>query len=84
MKVRHWWREFCTQTYRDARHAWEALRESSLCFQMEDDEFRATYTAPTFKATLIGLRGHGKRWQQPEAPSGCEGCAEAAARKGRH
>jgi len=52
--------------YRDARHAWEALRESdtpvpaayaggatTTCMQLEDDEFRAAYPPPTFKQWLI-------------------------------
>lgn len=30
--------------------------------QLEDDDFRELHPAPTFKATLIGLRGHGARW----------------------
>lgn len=59
---RHWWREFATSTYRDARDAWEVLRETGECMQLEDDEFRELHPAPTFKATLIGLRGHGARW----------------------
>lgn len=35
--------------YRDARDAWEALRESEECMQMEDDEFAEAYPPPTLK-----------------------------------
>lgn len=53
----HWWREYVTDVYRDARDAWEALRESELCYQLEDDEFRVTYPPPTFKLYLLALAG---------------------------
>ncbi|MGL5823687.1 MAG: hypothetical protein ACRCYU_02325 [Nocardioides sp.] len=68
---RHLWRETVAETYRDTRDAWEALRESSTvvpagavagtagapvsAYQLEDDDFRAVFPAPTLKAALIGL-----------------------------
>lgn len=51
----HWWRELVTSTHRDARDAWLKLRESELCLQMEDDEFRAAYPPPTLRDTMIAL-----------------------------
>lgn len=52
--------------YRDARHAWEALRESdtpvpaayaygstATCAQLEDGDFRTAFPPPTFKDWLI-------------------------------
>lgn len=54
------------ESYYDARHAWEALRESDTpvpaafafgadvtCQQLEDDDFRAAFPPPTFKQWLI-------------------------------
>jgi len=56
--------------YRDARFAWEALRESDTfvdttgaagalvsCYQLEDREFREKFPAPTFKQWLIDQAG---------------------------
>lgn len=51
----HWWREYVTRHYRDARDAWVALRETSAYSQHEDDEFRAEHPPPTFKQFLVGL-----------------------------
>lgn len=51
----HWWRELVTSTYRDARDAWHALRESEPCLQLEDDEFRQLHPPPTLRSVLVGL-----------------------------
>lgn len=67
----HTWRELVTDTYRDARYAWERRRESSepvwavtgaansgcACYQLEDDDYRALFPPPTFKDVLLALRG---------------------------
>lgn len=48
------------QSYRDARYAREALRESRLAYQLENDDFDATYPRVTFKAWLIGHAGRNR------------------------
>lgn len=40
-------------SYRDARDAWECLRESSVGMQLEEGDFRAEFPPPTFKAWLL-------------------------------
>lgn len=75
---RHWWRELVTNTYRDSRDAWEALRESAqpapssvpgvahssvAMHQLEDDDFRRAFPPPTFRDVLTGLSG---RWDLEE------------------
>lgn len=41
--------------YRDARHAWEALREAEHHgMQLEDDDFAEQYPPVTFKRWLMG------------------------------
>lgn len=40
--------------YRDARDAWEQLRETGPHMQMEDDEFAEQYPPVTFKSWLQG------------------------------
>lgn len=52
---RHWWRDLVTQHHRDARDAWERLRESEPFLQYEDDEFRAELPPPTLKDAMVGL-----------------------------
>lgn len=66
--ARHLWRELCVDTWRDAEDAWQALRESSDWFNLEPEDFRAAHPRPTFKATLIGLKGWGN---EPES-YGCD------------
>lgn len=52
---RHWWRELVTGHYRDARDAWERLRESEPFLQHEDDEFLAEHPPPTLGQFMVGL-----------------------------
>jgi hypothetical protein len=52
---RHWWRELVTGVHRDARDAWEKLRESEAYFQHELDEFAAEHPPPTLKSVMVGL-----------------------------
>lgn len=68
---RHWWRELVTSTYLDARHAWEALRESGTpawnaagaahsgvaCYQLSEDEFAELHPQPLLKDIMTGLSG---------------------------
>lgn len=70
-RKRHLWREFCTDTYRYARDAWEEKREEETLGYLYDwrgrptDELRdflAQHPAITFKETLIGLKG---TWANP-------------------
>lgn len=66
---RHLWREHVTETYRSARDAWEALRESGTlvpasfssggevaAYQLEEFEFRQWQPAPTLRHILEGLK----------------------------
>lgn len=56
--MRHWWREFTTDTYRAHRASWEARREAECCgYATEEDEWGAINRGPTFKRTLVSLRG---------------------------
>lgn len=43
--------------YRDWRASWEERREAGPHMQMEDDDYRAAYPPPTFKAWLQGRAG---------------------------
>jgi hypothetical protein len=43
--------------YHDAHDAWEALRESELCYNMEFEEFKEKYQQPLFKEWLISAGG---------------------------
>lgn len=66
---RHWWRELVTSTYRDARDAWEARRESGApawgaagaansgvaLYQLSDEEFAQLHPPPRFADFLVGL-----------------------------
>lgn len=67
----HWWRRVVTETYRAARDAWAALRESKSalawsvagaansnvgCAQLGDDEFRQLHPPPVLRDVLCGLR----------------------------
>ena len=67
---RHYWRELVTETFRSARAAWEALRESGTpaptsapgvahsgvaMLQLEDEDFRRAFPAPTLRSVLEGL-----------------------------
>lgn len=66
---RHWWRDLVTSTYRDARDAWEARRESDqpawnapgaahsgvACHQLSDEEFADLYPPPLFGDFLAHL-----------------------------
>lgn len=66
---RHWWRELVTQTYRAARDARSALRESShpvysvagtansgaAAYQLSDAEFDEAFPAPRFGDVLHAM-----------------------------
>lgn len=52
---RHWWRELVTEHHRNARDAWEALRESEPFLQHEAAEFTTEHRPPTLKDAMIGL-----------------------------
>lgn len=66
---RHWWRELVTNTYRDARDAWEARRESGApawnaagaansdvaMYQLSDQEYAELYPPPRFGDFLAEL-----------------------------
>jgi hypothetical protein len=52
----HWWRDYVTGVYRDAAHAWQALRESDLGMQLEESDFVLAFgPRPTLKHFLTGL-----------------------------
>lgn len=66
---RHWWREWVTDSYRSARDAWEARRESgaaaygaagaansdAAAYQLSDAEYAELYPPPTFRDVLQAL-----------------------------
>lgn len=65
----HWWRDLVTETYRNSRTAWEALRESSApaygiagaagsdaaCYQLTDAEFAELHPIPMLRDVLVAL-----------------------------
>lgn len=51
----HWWRETVTTHHRNARDAWEQLRESGPFLQFEDEEFRRAFPPPTLRDAMVGL-----------------------------
>lgn len=65
----HWWRDLVTATYRNARYAWEATRESSApayrvagaagsdaaCYQLSDAEYAELHSPPTLRGVLVAL-----------------------------
>lgn len=65
----HWWRDLVTSTYRGARIAWEALRESSApaygvagaagsdaaCYQLTNAEFAELHSPPMLRDVLVAL-----------------------------
>lgn len=74
-KRRHWWRELVTATYRDARDAREALRESgqpapasiagaahsgAAYYQLSDAEFAEAHPPVRFGGVLEAMSGG--RW----------------------
>lgn len=69
------WVRDALDCYRDARHAWEALRESStpvpttvpgasggnvVCYQLEADDFRRAFPPPRF-ADYVRAAAHAQR-----------------------
>lgn len=68
----HWWRDLVTRTYREARDARDAMRESGALatgaiagtahsdaawYQVSDDEFDQAVPPVTFRDVLVGLSG---------------------------
>ena len=55
---RNWWREWTTEVWRSADHAWWLDREAvALGYSTEMAEYAAEHPRPTFKATLVELSG---------------------------
>lgn len=55
---RNAWREYCVDAYRPARQAWEEQLEAACCgYRTEEEEWRQANPGPTFKGTLLGLKG---------------------------
>jgi hypothetical protein len=52
---RHWWRELVTEHHRNARDAWDKLRESEPFLQHEAAEFAAELPPPTLGDAMVGL-----------------------------
>lgn len=51
----HWWRELVTNTYRDARDAREALRQSGPYLQHEADDFAREHPPVHLRDVMVGL-----------------------------
>lgn len=57
----HWWREYVTDAYRSARHAWWLDMEATTSlWPSEVADYVRDHPAPTFKRFLVGL-SNGKR-----------------------
>jgi hypothetical protein len=52
---RHWWRDLVTTHHRDARDAWERLRESEPFLQHEAADFVEAHPPPRLKDAMVGL-----------------------------
>lgn len=58
---RHWWRDYVTDAYRTARHAWElSLEAAANGWATERAEFIATNPPPTLGQFMVHLSA-GKR-----------------------
>lgn len=62
LKGRHWWREYVTDAYRSARHAWWLQLEAATSqWPTEVAEYVAANPPPTFGQFLVGLSSGGRR-----------------------
>lgn len=54
-----WWHQLTIDTYRTWRSRWDdQLDQASIGYATEAAEYKQHHDAPTFKATLVGLKGH--------------------------
>lgn len=56
---RNWWREYVTDLWRMADHAWWLDREAvALGYAAEMAEYEASHPRPTLKGFMLELAGH--------------------------
>lgn len=58
----NWWREYNMAIFRETETARFERRETSLCYNLTDEEFVSQYPCLPLKQILIQNRGLGASW----------------------